>query len=42
MRISEFDLEMYGFEFVNNNILEKEGITFFDYLKMKLNSSPTS
>ncbi len=36
MKISDSDLEYYGYKFVNNNVLEDEGITFEDYLKREL------
>lgn len=36
MSISDSALEYYGYKFVNNNVLEKEGITFEQYLKREL------
>lgn len=36
MKISNAELEFYGFMFVNNNIREKENITFEEYLKREL------
>lgn len=36
MSISDSQLEYYGSKFVNNNVLESEGITFEQYLKREL------
>lgn len=36
MKISDYDLEYYGYKFVNNKIRESEGITFEQYLKREL------
>lgn len=36
MNISDSALEYYGYKFVNNKVLENEGITFEQYLKREL------
>lgn len=36
MKISDSLLEYYGYKFVNNNVLEDEGITFEQYLVREL------